>query len=101
MGKGFRKGKWRDIQGTGLQGYIKTTYRKLVSRFGKPGKGDKYKTDAEWILVFDDGTVASVYNYKDGKNYLGTKGKPVSQITNWHVGGNRKKAVALVRAALR
>ena len=36
MVKGFRKVSSDFANGTGLEGYVNTTYRKLVSRFGKP-----------------------------------------------------------------
>jgi len=87
--------------GTSLKGSIRVSYSRLVATFGKALKGDGYKTEAEWVLEAPDGTVATIYDYKVGKSYLGEKGKPVSQITQWHVGGRTAKALAYVRAALR
>jgi len=101
MAKGFKKAPYKKAVGTSLQGYVDTTYRKLVSVFGKATKGDGYKTDAEWIVQFSDGTIATVYNYKDGKNYNGKDGLPLSKIRDWHIGGRSKRAVTLVKAALR
>ena len=101
MRKGFRKAPSWKATDASLMGRINTTYRKLVATFGKPGRGDGYKTDAEWTLEFSDGTIATIYNYKDGKNYNGPSGLPVSKITDWHISGRSKHAVALVRAALR
>jgi hypothetical protein len=89
-----------EVNGTCLQGYVDVTYAKLKSKFGKPLDGDGYKVDAEWVVKFKDGTVATIYNYKDGKNYCGKSGTPKTQITDWHIGGNSKRAVALVEAAL-
>lgn len=100
MAKVFVKAPVKAANRTSLQGYINVSYAKLRRIFGKPGKGDKHKTDAEWVLRFNDGTIATVYNWMDGKNYQGKKGKPVSEIRNWHVGGRSKKAVALVRQVL-
>ena len=83
--------------GTCLQGYIDTTYATLVKTFGEPhNDGDGYKVDAEWCLKFEDGTVATIYNYKDGKNYNGKAGKATKNITEWHIGGHSKKAVECV-----
>ena len=101
MTKGFRKASSASADDTSLQGYVTVPYSKLVRVFGKAGRGDREKVDAEWVLKFDDGTVATIYNYKDGKAYLGKNGKSVSQITAWHIGGKSVKAVRLVKAALR
>jgi len=91
----------RRAAGTSLQGYVRVSYARLVKSFGKPLKGDGYKTDAEWVLKAPDGTIATIYNYKDGKAYLGRKGTPVRNITNWHIGGKKKVAVAWVKSSLR
>lgn len=90
--------------GTSLQGHVNATYAELTRVFGKEdGGGDYYKTDAEWNLEIDD-TIVTIYNYKNGKNYLGANGLAVDQITDWHVGGFddifSKNAVDLVKEAL-
>jgi len=90
----------RKATGTSLQGYVKVSYSKLVRTLGKPLKGDGYKVDAEWVLQASDGTIATIYNYKTGKNYLGEAGKPVSKITKWHIGGNSPKALTHIVSAL-
>lgn len=73
-----------------LVGEIEITYNELVEVFGPPNmKTDGYKTDAEWKLNID-GRDIFIYNYKDGKNYLGDDGLEVEDITCWHIGGNRK-----------
>jgi len=66
--------------GTHLQGYVHTTYDRLVEVFGQPtytGSGDK--TTAEWILQFDDGLVATIYDYKEYTTPAG--------MYSWHIGG--------------
>ena len=62
-----------NIYGTSLQGYIKASYEQLLKAFGPPNPNlcDNYKTDVEWAFEFADGTVATLYNWKNGKNYLG------------------------------
>ncbi len=77
----------------GLQGYIDISYKALVEKFGEPSVFDDDKSDAEWIVEFEDGVIAFIYNYKNGKNYLGEHGTPVEQIARWHVGGSDAKAV--------
>ena len=89
-----------DINGTHLQGYVDAKYAELVSLFGKPTDGDGYKVDAEWMLRFEDGAVATIYNYKNGKNYNGDEGLAVEQIDHWHIGGLSKAVVDRVQIAL-
>ena len=87
-----------DCNGTGLRGYVKTSYKNLVSKLGKPYVWFEHdKVDVEWCFKFPDGTIATVYNYKDGKNYLGEKGKAVEDITNWHIGGNNNKSIGYMQ----
>lgn len=96
----FETGDHIEIDGTCLQGEIDIGYAKLVRVFGEPDEGDAYKVDAQWCIQFDDGTVATVYNYKNGKNYNGHAGMRTDLITNWHIGGQGPEAVHLVKRAL-
>lgn len=91
------------IDGTHGVGQIQCDYQKLVAAFGLPMKEgfDDYKCDAEWHVSFDDGTVASIYNWKNGYNYLGTSGKPTTEIKIWNIGGRDKHAVDRVVSAIR
>ena len=85
--------KYVRIDGTSLQGYIITQYATLKKAFGKPNCGDEYKIDAEWDIEFDDGLIATVYNWKNGKAYCGAEGTPKTKIMDWHIGGKRQEAV--------
>lgn len=76
-----------DIDGTHFMGYVRASYDELVSLFGQPTDSDGYKVDAEWHVLFRDGAVATIYNWKNGRNYLGEDGTPVQRITEWNVGG--------------
>ena len=90
--------------GTHLQGYVKATYEQLLKTFGEPHdpNGDNYKTDVEWAFEFADGTIATLYNWKNGKNYLGeAEGLELNDIYEWHVGGFSEKAVAKLLEKLR
>jgi len=82
-----------------LQGYIKADYNELVEAFGLPMADgyDDYKVDAQWHIAFADGTVASIYNWKNGKNYMGSSGLDLEDIREWHVGGFSK--ITLFRVA--
>ena len=61
------------VMRTHLQGYINANYDYLVLQFGEPDKNnlDDYKIDASWAIRFSDGEVATIYNWKNGVNYLG------------------------------
>ncbi len=100
LAKDWKRAPSRKMVGTSLQGEVHISYATLVRIFGKPLKGDGYKTQAEWVLQFKDGTVATIYDYKEGKSYLGRHGKPANKVTSWHIGGKNKKAVAHVKHAL-
>ena len=74
--------------GTGLQGYLDISYDELVEKLGDPDPSpDEYKVDAQWVLVFEDGQMATIYNYKTGRMYNGPTAPAVEAIRDWHVGG--------------
>jgi hypothetical protein len=83
---------------TSLQGYVAASYAELVAAFGPPNaENDGYKTDAEWVLLDTETlTLVTLYNYKDGRNYLKSRGTPVEQIRDWHIGGRSTKACAAI-----
>ena len=84
--------------GTSLQEYIDISYDDLVNVLGEPhSDGDGYKTDAEWDLLFEDGTIATIYNYKTGKNYLGAEGVSLKEERDWHIGGFDKDSVMCIK----
>lgn len=90
-----------NISGTSGQGEVDVAYADLVRAFGPPtSTGDDYKIDAEWTLVDDSGNVVTIYNYKTGRNYLGSEGLDVEDIRDWHIGGNKPEVVKEVQAAL-
>jgi hypothetical protein len=86
--------------GSSLRGEVIATYKELTDLFGSPTSGDGNKVEAHWAVKFSDGTVATVYNWKDGKSYLGEQGKDVKDITEWHIGGYGPSAPILVQLTL-
>jgi hypothetical protein len=84
--------------GTSLVGYIDISYAELKKTLGQPSGSDGYKSDAEWELEFEDGSIATIYNWKDGKNYNGSNGIPKTQIRDWHVGGANKDVLSKLRS---
>jgi hypothetical protein len=84
------------IDGTSGQGCVVVTYATLVEAFGEPLEGDGYKTDAEWVLEAE-GITATIYNWKNGRNYNGPQGGlDVENIVRWNVGGYDQQAYRLV-----
>ena len=97
----FKQAGWDDVNGTSLVGEIEITYATLKRVFGKEHcDGDGYKVQAEWILRFEDGTIATIYDYKEGKNYCGKSGKPKSKVTCWHIGGDSQASMHRVTEAI-
>lgn len=89
--------------GTGSgQGSIRADYHDLVGCFGEPNSnGDNYKVQKEWVLIFEDGTFVTIYDWKEGDCYRGLgQGRHYSFVTNWSIGGESATAVKCVRAAL-
>ena len=79
-----------DVNGTSLQGYVKTTYGKIVEKLGKPtfeGSPDD-KTTAEWHVA-NGKVVATIYDYKEGRTPKGEY--------EWHIGGHDESAVKLIK----
>ena len=89
-----------EINGSSLVGTIDASYKEICSLFGKPMSYESKKVDATWVVKFSDGTVASIYNWKDGKAHLGAEGTPVEQIKHWHIGGLGSAASTLVQITL-
>lgn len=89
-----------NASGTWLQDTFIADYAALVRAFGEAEQGDQLKTDAEWNLRFEDGTLATIYNWKDGHAYCGEDGIPTDQITEWHLGGDNTRAVDYVKSIL-
>lgn len=81
-----------DVNGTSLQGYMPAYLHQLIEVFGEPeGGGDK--TTVEWCLEFEDGTVATIYDWKEYETPTG--------LYHWHIGGRNQKAVDRVTRAFK
>jgi hypothetical protein len=73
----FTRGGLRN--GTGLVGYVETTYEDLKEAFGLPYDRNGDKTTCEWVLTFGDGQVATIYDWKMERT-------PIRKY-RWHIGG--------------
>ena len=91
------------INGTHLQGYLTdVSYDQLYLTFGPHiWTEGPCKVDWEWAIEFPCGTVATIYNWKNGPNSCGAFGMNRYQVTRWNVGGNSAEAWHLVKAAIK
>ena len=88
----FKQAKFSDVNGTSLKGYLNAQYGILVTVFGEPHHTNlDGKVQVEWELEFEDGTIATIYDWKEYQ--------PVEYVTEWHIGGHEKRAVELVTQA--
>ena len=101
--------KNNNMDGTHLVGQVETTYKNLVEKLGPPHydykTSDKLtdnKISVEWNLRFPKtNDVVTIYNWKDGKNYLGDdEGDEVKNITDWHIGGYNSKVVTMIKEVI-
>ena len=88
-----------EVSGTHLQGYVTTTRRALEQMFGEPldYSGDDFLSDGkvttEWLIEFDDGVIATVYDWKRYES-----GAPALDETyTWHIGGHDSEAFARIQ----
>lgn len=90
--------------GTSLKGTTGLVSRAQIEEvFGAPTVsveiGDSVfdKVSTEWVIRFEDDTVATIYDWKRyelGAPYM-------SELYDWHIGGNSYDAVTLVKNALK
>lgn len=84
-----------NISGTSLQGYFTATYNEVVAKFGKPDQGCDGKTTVEWFIKFEDGTVATIYDWKS-ESPMHYPDEPYE----WHIGGFKSKAKEYIQALM-
>lgn len=87
----------KSVTGTSYKAIIDAPYSDIVKVFGDPNaETDAYKIDAEWHGKIN-GKAFTIYNYKDGQNYLGREGLLIEKITEWHIGAFRSEVADLVK----
>ena len=77
-----------NTNGTHLIDTIDLPYGEIEQAFGKPATGDFDKVQAEWVIQFEDGEVATIYDWKESCPYW--------SVTDWHIGGRNAIAVERV-----
>jgi len=84
------------VNGTSFKGDFMAYYDELVKVFGQPDHGpnnfEHDKVTCEWDLMFEDGTVATIYDWKESETPMGNY--------LWHIGGKTSEAVDRVLEAL-
>lgn len=82
------------MAGTSLQGYMPqgTTYAQIKEKLGEPIHYSDLdgKVQVEWIIEFENGVVATIYDWKEAI--------PYPDVKDWNIGGNCLDAVAEVYA---
>jgi hypothetical protein len=91
----FTRATYEDVNNTSLRGFIEATLNELIQAFGKPHldhPSAHEKVNYEWLLKFEDGTIATVYDWKRYTN------EPLknNEIIRWCVGGFEKRAQEIV-----
>lgn len=79
---------WSKITGTSYSGEFVIDFKTLVEKLGEPEEGDGYKTAAEWSLELNDGTIITIYDWKQSKLYYPEDGLDVEDIKEWHIGSS-------------
>jgi hypothetical protein len=95
-----------DIEGDGkpFMGFLgrveNISYKRIVRLFGLPTtNGDEDKTDAAWIIETPDG-YGELYNYKNGRTYLGPEGQKTVDITDWCIRGENRRVHGWIELSL-
>jgi len=93
-----------NVNGTGLQGYVNTTYDDIVAAFGEPTYTHGDKTNVEWNLEFviklqdapgsfiEEVVVATIYDWK--------RPSPPMGEYDWHIGGFSTQVIECVYSLL-
>ena len=87
-----------NVNRSNFKGQITCPFSLLITLFGQPEAGDDSKMDAHWSIEFEDGVIATIYNWKNGRNWCG--GPEVEHITKWNIGGFNIAAVDHVKNIL-
>lgn len=84
------------VNGTSAQGHLAAYYHELLEVFGEPDVGPNQKlfdkVTCEWDLEFEDGTVATIYDWKEPETPMGRY--------LWHIGGKSSESVDRVLEAM-
>jgi len=85
--------------GTSYQGEVQATLRTMIKIFGEPNSVGSDKTTCEWTLQFENGTIATVYDWKRDEYGIGEI--DLDARVDWTIGGFDNDAYEQVRRAVR
>lgn len=71
---------------------IEASYEELVEKLGEPEdvSDGTDKVDVQWSVEDKHtGRKLTIWNYKNGPNYLGENGTPPEEIGGWSAGGSK------------
>lgn len=88
----FERVSFKETEGAGLVGYVETSYAELVRVFGAPDHLYADKARVEWRLRFPDGTIATIYDWKEQA--------PIERVLIWNIGGRDQNAIRWIQNAL-
>lgn len=88
-----QKSSFIKISGTHYQGDLEAKFEDLKKCFGEPLEASADgKVQNEWIFEFEDGSIGSIYDWKQNGEYT-------EQPYNWNIGGHFKNVVPKVQKA--
>lgn len=79
--------------GARLLGTLTVTYHTLCRVLGSPDEGDGHRVQVRWALIFEDGLVATIYDWRRAP-------RPPATIVDWQVGGKDATVFARVQRLL-
>ena len=92
----FKTGNF-SVDGTSKMGDLEdTSVSEIEEVFGEPswvGSADD-KSQVEWIIRFPDGTISTIYDYKQYNTN-------VDDVRNWSIGGNNLMSAYYVKKAMK
>jgi hypothetical protein len=89
----------KEVNFTSLRGWMDATLDELIQTFGEPclnNPSEDEKVNYEWLLKFEDGTIATIYDWKRYTNEP-LKG---NEMYRWYIGGYEMKALERVKEAI-
>lgn len=85
----WTRGNLEKISGSFYVGQIDLSFLDIVRKLGPASaKSPDGKVKARWIIKFEDGTIASLYDWKSGTS--------IKDLSNWRIGGHSYLAMYYV-----
>ena len=96
----MKHARTRNVNGTSLRGHITASRKKLIDIFGEPclfqpSTNSFDKVQIEWCLQFGDGTIATIYDWKQYGNIPSE-----DEEVQWNIGGRSMDAMDQIKDAL-